>query len=624
MSFTTSVRSEFAAVVTKAADHFDHRDLLARLDRNLEAGNSAYLIISDPHCVMLAARRGAVHPAKNTLDQAFCAMSGSLHNTRDLPFAECGPLSDPSSTALNLFRSGGAAALERLEGQFAYALWDARSRTLFCGRDHFGRNPLFFHQAPDATFVATSPRLLARFAGIPLRLDRVQLTQSGLMKERGGMTHGTTFHGIQGLSAACIAQVKPNEFTVRQYWSPGSVRGVGLRRGTRAIEDYWDECRDLMFAAVEKCLPKTGPVITLLSGGLDSSAITAMAMQVLKRQNRELVSLSAIPEFAHPDQRSEREFMEQFAGFQNLRQIFVTAPERGPFDDLEKMAAGVQCPLWSSRHFMYQAFAQAANAQGASAILDGIGGEIGPTNPASAAFPQWAMQGRWVHLTRELVAMKKVSEGSSMASLFRSRLARPLLKPWANQAPDLMKRILHPSFYSDYARAQPKRQRDILYRFSQSHATRRHVAHSQNPSRNSFTDGLFGAQFMYPFLDKSLAEFAISAPVDAMVKDGYARHMVRRSLDGVLPKAIQWRTSKAPFSTDYVSRYNRQRSAAQDYVSDLRNDDPAAHIVDIQRLRQILTRDMPHDPAAAGYFDGSHVVPGALSTLAFLREFDEL
>lgn len=625
MGFNVSVRTEFAAVVSQSAKQFDQNDLFARFEQSLERGKSAYLIVSDRHCHMFAARRGEPDPSVNALGGLHCVLSGSLYASRgSLGAREAGVSSDPSVTALEQYRSHGAAGLERLEGQFSYVLWDASARALVCGRDHFGRSPLFLHQTADATFVATSPRLLARFAGIPIRLNRAQLTQYSLLKERADTTHDTAFCGIEGLSAACTAHVRPDgSRTVHQYWKP-QPKGITVpRRGARAVDAYWDECRHLLFSAVEQRLPATGPVVTLLSGGLDSSAITAIARQLLERQNRELVTLSAVPEFAHPEQQSERAYMEQFAGVPNLRQIFIAAPERGPFDDLENMAAGVQSPVWSSRHFMYQAFAATAVAQGASTILDGLGGEIGPTNSANAAFPQWGLQGRWVHLLRELLAMRRVT-GARLAGLARSRIAKPILKPWARQAPDLMSRILLPSFVAEYAKDQPGRRRDVLYRISQTRATLRHVTHSQNPSRNSFTDGLLGAQFVYPFLDKSLAEFAISAPADAMLKDGYARYMVRRSLDGVLPKTIQWRTTKAPFSTDYVSRYNRQRTVALEYVSDLRKDDPVADIVDVERIKQMLANDMPHDTAAAGYFDGSHVVPGALSAIAFLRQFDEL
>ena len=80
------------------------------------------------------------------------------------------------------------------------------------------------------------------------------------------------------------------------------------------------------------------PVAALLSGGLDSSAVVAAAARVLQHQNRRLITLSAVlPPDADAGVRDEKEYIDAFQGWPNVDLIDITDPQRGPFDDLERL-----------------------------------------------------------------------------------------------------------------------------------------------------------------------------------------------------------------------------------------------------------------------------------------------
>jgi asparagine synthase (glutamine-hydrolysing) len=119
-------------------------------------------------------------------------------------------------------------------------------------------------------------------------------------------------------------------------------------------------------------------------------------------------------------------------------------------------------------------------------------------------------------------------------------------------------------------------------------------------------------------MDKDLLEFCIAAPGSMKIHGGYSRYMVRRSLDGVLPKKIQWRTTKAPFAPDYFIRYNAQLPKAVEFVESIRANDPVRAVVDVPELKRLLR---PVDPVQ-GSFDAL-ALPVSCYLICFLRQFAE-
>ena len=130
---------------------------------------------------------------------------------------------------------------------------------------------------------------------------------------------------------------------------------------------------------------------------------------------------------------------------------------------------------------------------------------------------------------------------------------------------------------------------------------------------------LRGTRYSQPLRDKRVFEFCVAAPGNLKVRNGYPRYLVRGALDGILPKKIQWRTSKHPFSPDYYFRYNAQLGKARDFVSAIGSSDPVRSIVDVERLGQLL------QPAApmAGSPEARDIVPQSIYLICFLRQFAE-
>ena len=173
----------------------------------------------------------------------------------------------------------GEAAARRLEGIFAYAFWDGARRRLLCGRDRFGVKPFFYAWVDGAFVFASELKALFEYPGLEPRLDRAGLCEVlGLGPAR---TAGVgVFAGVEELPPACQLVLTPEGAGTAPYWALVS------RPHEESYEDTVERVRELTVGAIRRQLKSDVPLCTFLSGGLDSSLITAVATRAYTEEGR--------------------------------------------------------------------------------------------------------------------------------------------------------------------------------------------------------------------------------------------------------------------------------------------------------------------------------------------------
>lgn len=224
---------------------------------------------------------GGHQPVSNEDGSVWAVLNGEIYNHPALQArlrARGHTLRSRTDTEVlvHLYEEVGDALVHALEGMFAFAVWDARRRRLVLGRDRFGEKPLFIRrEARDLTFASELAGLLSAAPEHAADLDEVAVDQyftlgyvpsprsivAGVEQLPPG--HLLTFDASTGSSA------------VERYWSPPAVaRPMGEPLG-----DLVAETRRLLEDAVRRTLVSDVPVGVFLSGGLDSTLVTAVAAQ---------------------------------------------------------------------------------------------------------------------------------------------------------------------------------------------------------------------------------------------------------------------------------------------------------------------------------------------------------
>lgn len=531
-----------------------------------------------------------------------------LHNRGDL-IRTLGlhATADDNKLILAAYAKWGEECPNFLLGEFAFALWDNRRKTLFCCRDHIGfRAFLYWRSGSRFVFAGDIEPILAH-PGVPREVNRAKLAAMAVPTGHH-VRHEETFHsGILSLPPGTSMTVSRDGIRQRRYWEPEPGRVQIPKRPDEAVAAL----RDLLFEAVGCRLDRSYPVASLLSGGLDSSSIVAIAARCLEKQNRELTAISAVlPKESRIRFSDEREYIDEFRPWPNINIEYVTAPGRGPFDSLSDPSRFLAFPLRSSRFYLNEECEKAALAGGARKLFWGFGGEFGVSSWSERYYLELAIRGRWRTLFRELKRCRASRSASPPRMLARQALN--VVSPVRGWRPA----VLLASDFRRQTKARPALRGRSLYlrrhqvseiRFWLSkHAMERGQSISLIPPCS-------------PLLDKRILEFCLAMPESMDVGDGYPRYRIRVALDGILPPRIQWRTTKAPYSPDYFVRYNAQLGMAREFVQAIRPNDPIRAIVDVEGLGKLL---VPVD-AVAGPTAARDEVPVTLYLINFLRQFSE-
>lgn len=483
-----------------------------------------------------------------------------------------------SEIALHLYEEKGAACLSDLRGEFAFAIWDAKRRTLFAARDRFGIKPLFYTWR-DGTLVIASEAKALFAAGVAAEWDHEsavdQLTLVASLQNR------TLFKGIAQLPAGHYLECDGASLQVRPYWDVDYPR-----RGAPALmrDDEWQEAvRSSLTEAVRLRLRSDVPVGCYLSGGIDSSAVLSLAAA----ESRERVAAFTIA-FDEPalDESARAEASARHVGA-DFYPIRVTDRD---FADVFADA------VWHGETFQYNAngaarfiLSREVRRAGYKVVLAGEGADelfAGYEFASAALFRSGTrpLLPAWLRAASRLLRPKSTAEQSiaatSPALLRTTRLvgvpphmldafARKLMLVRSILAPSARSRRRDPfaelmrqfDLRASLGDREPIRQ--ILYLWLKSLFVNYVLAAER-------LDLAHGVEVRLPFLDHHLFELARNIPVPLLTHGGGRKHLLREAMKSVVTAEV-YEGAKKPFFAPAVTA--RPGSAMHVLVQDVLRSD---------------------------------------------------
>jgi asparagine synthase (glutamine-hydrolysing) len=238
---------------------------------------------------------GGHQPMATSDGELVVTFNGEIYNHRELR-AELQKLghrfvTDHSDTEVLLlgYREWGAGLAPRLNGMWAFAIYDAKRAQLFCSRDRFGEKP-FYYAATHGGFVfASELTALARHPSVPGNVSRRALQKY--------FAYGyipaplSIFEGVRKLPAgsSLILDARSLEHRIEKYWD--FVLEPFEDIPANPEEEWGERLRDLLDRSVERRLTADVPLGIFLSGGIDSSAVTAFASRHVAEGNLKTFSI---------------------------------------------------------------------------------------------------------------------------------------------------------------------------------------------------------------------------------------------------------------------------------------------------------------------------------------------
>ncbi|MFA5054397.1 MAG: asparagine synthase (glutamine-hydrolyzing), partial [Parcubacteria group bacterium] len=215
-----------------------------------------------------------------------------------------------TEVVLHAYEEYGPDCLSRFNGQFAMAIWDSQDRTLFIARDRLGVRPLFYTEADGALVFGSEIKAILAHPGVIASPDPVALDQ--IFTFWSTLSPRTFFRGIAELPPGHSMLVKGGRITLERYWEMAFPEDDAVP--LRSTQEYAEELRDLLIDATRVRLRADVPVGAYLSGGLDSSTVTAI---IRSQTTNPLETFSIAFADAHYDESGFQTTMAKALGTQH-------------------------------------------------------------------------------------------------------------------------------------------------------------------------------------------------------------------------------------------------------------------------------------------------------------------
>lgn len=186
---------------------------------------------------------------------------------------------------LKAYIKWGAACLDKVEGMFAFAIYDSFSHELFLCRDHIGQKPLYYTYKNGHFIFSSELRSIIKHPAVDPRVDIESLLKYNLYDF--APYDKSILKGVYKLPPAHYLKLKDGKISLHRYWNSIPKAAAGI-----TMEDALERIDELMLSSVEKHLRADVPYGVFLSGGLDSSLIVSYARRVLKDKELKTFSVS--------------------------------------------------------------------------------------------------------------------------------------------------------------------------------------------------------------------------------------------------------------------------------------------------------------------------------------------
>lgn len=278
--------------------HENMRQMSAVMTQMSEAiaprGPDASGLYVDDHAYLVHRRLAVIDPDNGAQPMSYggytLVYNGELYNTQELRHGlmergvEFTGHSD-TEVVLRAYAEYGDECVKLFNGIFAFAVWDSRRRRLFLARDRIGVKPLFYSHTRDGIVFASEIKALLKHPQVRPVIDESGIADIMLIGPAKRVGSGV-FRDISEIPPANYAVLTDEGFTLTEYWK------VHAKPHTESFEETSAHIRELLTDAIKRQLVSDVPLCCFLSGGLDSSVISAVAAEEFRKQGRQLSTWS--------------------------------------------------------------------------------------------------------------------------------------------------------------------------------------------------------------------------------------------------------------------------------------------------------------------------------------------
>lgn len=565
-----------AGMVGLRADETTHHNLLQTMKhRGPDAGG----VYSSEDCTLLHARLSVIDLTGGSqpmmMDWAgeryILVYNGELYNTPEVrkELESAGHLflgHSDTEVVLHAYAQWGAACLEKFNGIFAFGVWEQRRKRLFLARDRIGVKPLFYMDHGNGLIFASEIKTILAYPSVRAVLDEQGAAEILLLGP--GRTPGCgVLRGICEMEPGCCGWYEGGHLRINRYWK------LTDREHKDTFDETVEKVRYLVEDAIIRQMVSDVPLGTFLSGGLDSSLITAICAREMEKENKQLKTFSVdyennekyfVPGKFQPN--SDTGYIHRMMDSLNTQHYWSVLSPEDLVNELEAATVARDLPGMADVDFSLLAFCRkirqevtvALSGECADEIFGGYPWYRDPEVRSLDGFP-WA---------------QNAQQRSNMMAKHLTQNSRPM-------------DYIHDRYL------QTCRESDIL---PGNTPQERRVKEMVNLNFRWFMQTLLdrkdrmsmacSLEVRVPFCDYRIAEYLYGVPWEFKDHKGFEKGLLRTAMSGLIPDEVLWR-KKSPYPKTFDPRY---RALVEERFKCILEDAnaPVWYIVDKEEAKLLL------------------------------------
>ena len=562
--------------------HADQNTVAAMLRSMSRRGPDASGICQLEDCTLLHSRLAIIDPAggkqpmelQHGGEHYVLIYNGELYNTQELSnelrkLGHCFEGHSDTEVLLHAYAQWGAGCVHKLNGIFAFAVWEGKRKRLFLARDRIGVKPLFYRHEKESLLFASEIKTILCHPFVKPQLSPQGAAEIILLGP--GRTPGSgVIHGIREVEPGCCGFFEKGKLNLRRYWK------LTDREHRESFEETVDHVRYLVLDAIKRQMVSDVPIGTFLSGGLDSSLISAVCARELKRDGQQLQTFSV--DYVDQAQHFQAGKFQpsQDTAYIEIMQQFICSDHHwtvlSPDDlvtELENATIARDLPGMADVDFSLLAFCRnirphvkvALSGECADEIFGGYPWYRDPQVRSVSGFP-WAQNSDQRSELLSSAVADKVSALDYIQDRYRHTCAQSDILPGNSPLEKRMKEMINLNFGWFMQTLLDRKDRMSMYN---------------------------GLEVRVPFCDYRIAEYLYAVPWEFKDWQGREKGLLREAVKDLLPQEILWR-KKIPYPKTFDPRYEQLvMSRLQLLLAD--KNAPLFYMVDRGSVRTLMEQE---------------------------------
>jgi asparagine synthase (glutamine-hydrolysing) len=483
-----------------------------------------------------------------------CLLDGFLDNLDELAAELDADLVAPSpqrtagAVLARGYRRWGPDLPARMRGDFVLLIWDRKRRAGIIARDQLGVRPAYIHRVGGILRFSTELQALLDLMPRRPEPDGASVAHWIAASSRPGTQ--TLYRGVHRLGPGEMVLMGGAGSRLVRYWQPRYEEPLDL-----PAPEFAERVRESLRVAVGRRLARGAPSAVLLSGGLDSSAVAAIAVEL--GEGRVRACSATFPDHPVAD---EAELIAELRAKLGLRGPVAEVRAGGLLDSAVEHLAAWGVPLLGWGDFWTLPLMQAAAREGVAQVLGGDGGDelFGPRQNLIADTIRAGRPLRALGLTRDLPGAGPHVPRRQVASLVASQLATALPRRPQRRLEGWLEMRRQPSWLLAGARRDLAESDDLLawkrlpgplwwaeVADGVANGLDRAGVFEHQRRRAAFA----GLEARHPLLDLDLVSLCLRQPPAATLEPRFNRPILRESVAGLVPESVRLRPVKARFES---------------------------------------------------------------------------